>query len=76
MVLSQNAWDALKKLDIEEKLQKLGVEPGSGNSMPHIHAPHGRAASVRSKHVVTVSSLMFCPDIFTRRLCTLILQTK
>lgn len=22
--------------------------------MPHIHGPHGRAASVRSEHVVTV----------------------
>jgi hypothetical protein len=32
---------------IEEKLDKLGVERGSGSNVPHIHAPHARAASVR-----------------------------
>jgi hypothetical protein len=53
----QSAWDNLKKLDIEEKLQKLGVEPGSMNSMSHIHGPHGRAASVRSEHVVITLQL-------------------
>jgi hypothetical protein len=39
----------LKKKFIEEKLEKLGVEKGSGSSstVPHIHAPHARAASVR-----------------------------
>lgn len=42
----QSAWDAVKKKFIDEKLEKLGVEKGSGSSMPHIHAPHARAASV------------------------------
>ncbi|KAH7926206.1 hypothetical protein BV22DRAFT_1063463 [Leucogyrophana mollusca] len=41
------AWDALKQRVIEEKLEKLGVERGSGNSIP-IHAPHARAASISS----------------------------
>jgi hypothetical protein len=33
---------------IEEKLEELGVEKGSGSNstIPHIHAPHVRAASV------------------------------
>lgn len=45
----QPAWEVLKKKFIEEKLEKLGVEKGSGSSstVPHIHAPHARAASVR-----------------------------
>ncbi|KAH9991071.1 hypothetical protein BJV77DRAFT_1009835 [Russula vinacea] len=35
---------------IEEKLEKLGVEKGSGghSTIPHIHAPHARAASISS----------------------------
>ena len=46
----------MKQRIIEEKLEKLGVErgtgPGTGSGMssstvPHIHAPHARAASVR-----------------------------
>jgi hypothetical protein len=37
----------MKQKLIEEKLEKLGVEKGSGSSVPHIHAPHARAASVR-----------------------------
>ncbi|KAL4069243.1 hypothetical protein J3A83DRAFT_4096297 [Scleroderma citrinum] len=41
------AWDALKNRVIEEKLEKLGVERGSGGSLP-IHAPHARAASISS----------------------------
>ncbi|KAI9452399.1 hypothetical protein BJY52DRAFT_1226104, partial [Lactarius psammicola] len=41
----KSAWDAVKKKFIDEKLEKLGVEKGSGSSMPHIHAPHARAAS-------------------------------
>jgi hypothetical protein len=32
---------------IEEKLEKLGVEKGSGSNALHIYAPHARAASVR-----------------------------
>lgn len=41
------AWDTLKQRLIEEKLEKLGVEPGCGGSLP-IHAPHARAASISS----------------------------
>ncbi|KAH7911820.1 hypothetical protein BJ138DRAFT_866194 [Hygrophoropsis aurantiaca] len=41
------AWDTLKQRVIEEKLEKLGVERGSGNTIP-IHAPHARAASISS----------------------------
>ncbi|KIJ60084.1 hypothetical protein HYDPIDRAFT_99380 [Hydnomerulius pinastri MD-312] len=41
------AWDAIKQRVIEEKLEKLGVERGSGGSLP-IHAPHARAASISS----------------------------
>ncbi|KIJ08619.1 hypothetical protein PAXINDRAFT_172862 [Paxillus involutus ATCC 200175] len=41
------AWDALKHRVIEEKLEKLGVERGSGGSLP-LHAPHARAASISS----------------------------
>ncbi|KII86500.1 hypothetical protein PLICRDRAFT_114601 [Plicaturopsis crispa FD-325 SS-3] len=33
---------------IEEKLQRLGVERGPGTNVPHIHAPHARAASISS----------------------------
>src|ERR1700691_6066893 len=57
---------------MEEKLQKLGVEPGSGNSLPHIHGPHGRAVSVCSMHVehVVIVSSSTTSLFFTRRLCT------
>ncbi|KAI5991309.1 hypothetical protein F5J12DRAFT_907508 [Pisolithus orientalis] len=41
------AWDTLKQRLIEERLEKLGVERGSGGSLP-IHAPHARAASISS----------------------------
>ncbi|PPQ62781.1 hypothetical protein CVT24_000475 [Panaeolus cyanescens] len=39
------AWEAIKRKGIEEKLEKLGVEPPT---IPHIHAPHARAASISS----------------------------
>ncbi|KAH9992519.1 hypothetical protein BJV74DRAFT_962454 [Russula compacta] len=44
------AWEAVKKKFIEEKLEKLGVEKGSTShsTVPHIHAPHARAASISS----------------------------
>lgn len=44
------AWEEVKKKFIEEKLEKLGVEKGSGgqSTVPHIHAPHARAASISS----------------------------
>lgn len=44
----KRAWDELKQKAIEEKLEKLGVERGSGSNVPHIHAPHARAASISS----------------------------
>ncbi|THG97227.1 hypothetical protein EW026_g4730 [Hermanssonia centrifuga] len=43
-----SAWDAMKQKMIEEKLQRLGVEKGSMPTVPHIHAPHARAASISS----------------------------
>ncbi|KAI0960912.1 hypothetical protein AcV7_000159 [Taiwanofungus camphoratus] len=42
------AWNSIKQRIIEEKLERLGVERGSGSSVPHIHAPHARAASISS----------------------------
>jgi hypothetical protein len=38
----------MKQKFIEDKLEKLGVEKGTGSNsnLPHIHAPHARAASV------------------------------
>jgi hypothetical protein len=50
-VIQQRAWDAMKQQAIEEKLERLGVERGSGTTIPHIHAPHARAASVSLAHV-------------------------
>ncbi|KAF7968093.1 hypothetical protein HWV62_31989, partial [Athelia sp. TMB] len=44
----KGAWEAIKKMDMEEKLQRLGVEPGSGTNLSHILGPHGRAASISS----------------------------
>lgn len=44
----KSAWKVMKQKMIEEKLEKLGVEKGSGSSVPHIHAPHARAASISS----------------------------
>ncbi|KAK0506525.1 hypothetical protein EDD18DRAFT_1123768 [Armillaria luteobubalina] len=36
----KSAWDTMKQMAIEEKLEKLGVERGSGSNVPHIYAPH------------------------------------
>ncbi|KAI0089817.1 hypothetical protein BDY19DRAFT_889029 [Irpex rosettiformis] len=44
----KSAWQAIKQKAIEEKLEKLGVERGSGNGVPHVLAPHTRAASISS----------------------------
>ncbi|KAI0297544.1 hypothetical protein B0F90DRAFT_1912759 [Multifurca ochricompacta] len=46
----RSVWDAVKNKFIEEKLQKLGVEKTTDNysTVPHIHAPHARAASISS----------------------------
>ncbi|GLB36623.1 hypothetical protein LshimejAT787_0309110 [Lyophyllum shimeji] len=44
----KRAWDEMRQKAIEEKLEKLGVERGSGSNVPHIHAPHARAASISS----------------------------
>ncbi|KAG6841541.1 hypothetical protein C0991_009906 [Blastosporella zonata] len=44
----KRAWDDIKQKEIEVKLEKLGVERGFGSNIPHIHAPHARAASISS----------------------------
>ncbi|KAG8220233.1 hypothetical protein J3R82DRAFT_1272 [Butyriboletus roseoflavus] len=41
------AWDAIVQRVIEEKLEKLGVERGTGDSVS-LHAPHARASSISS----------------------------
>ncbi|KAF7340186.1 hypothetical protein MVEN_01937200 [Mycena venus] len=41
----KRAWQEIKKREIDEKLERLGVE--RSNSV-HIHAPHARAASISS----------------------------
>ncbi|KAK7059231.1 hypothetical protein VNI00_001858 [Paramarasmius palmivorus] len=43
----KSAWEAIKQQHIEEKLERLGVERGA-SAIPHIHAPHARAASISS----------------------------
>ncbi|KAI0258853.1 hypothetical protein BC834DRAFT_974751 [Gloeopeniophorella convolvens] len=45
---NSSAWDEAKKKLIDEKVEKLRVEKGtnSHSSIPHIHAPHARAASM------------------------------
>ena len=50
----QAAWKAMKQKMIEEKLEKLGVEKGSGSSVPLVHAPHARAASVGTDKYTTI----------------------
>lgn len=45
----------MKQKMIEEKLEKLGVEKGSGSSAPNIHAPHARAASVSTDEIKYLS---------------------
>ncbi|KAH8101585.1 hypothetical protein BXZ70DRAFT_906693 [Cristinia sonorae] len=46
------SWDSMKQRIIEEKLEKLGIEKahssGMSSTIPHIHAPHARAASISS----------------------------
>ncbi|KZT68449.1 hypothetical protein DAEQUDRAFT_671259 [Daedalea quercina L-15889] len=44
----KGAWADIKQKIIEEKLEKLGVERGGGGSVPQIHVPHARAASISS----------------------------
>ncbi|KAG6919477.1 hypothetical protein DXG01_005736 [Tephrocybe rancida] len=44
----KRAWEDIKQKEIEAKLEKLGVERGFGSNIPHIHAPHARAASISS----------------------------
>jgi hypothetical protein len=63
---------------IEEKLEKLGVEKGSGgqSTVPHIHAPHARAASVRRILSPTVVHLMFSTDIISCRPYSVVLQAQ
>ncbi|KAJ7674417.1 hypothetical protein B0H17DRAFT_1161725 [Mycena rosella] len=42
----KRAWQDIKKREIDEKLERLGVERTTTNG--HIHAPHARAASISS----------------------------
>lgn len=42
----KRAWQDIKKREIDEKLERLGVERTASNG--HIHAPHARAASISS----------------------------
>jgi hypothetical protein len=74
----QAAWDAVKNKFIEEKLEKLGVEKGSGghSTIPHIHAPHARAASVGRILCPVAVCLIFSADIFTRRSCSAVFQAQ
>ncbi|KAI0258867.1 hypothetical protein BC834DRAFT_974761 [Gloeopeniophorella convolvens] len=53
------AWDGAKKLT-DERLENLGVDTGtnSRSSVPHVHAPHARAASV--SHIVPVDPALLC----------------
>ena len=55
---TQLAWEAIKQREIEEKLEKLGVERGSGRSstlpLP-VHAPHARAASVSASGLCQIN---------------------
>ncbi|KAJ7451127.1 hypothetical protein FB451DRAFT_1284789 [Mycena latifolia] len=41
----KRAWQDIKKREIDEKLERLGVERSANG---HIHAPHARAASISS----------------------------
>ena len=72
----QSAWDDVKKKFINEKLEKLGVEKGTGSSILHIHAPRARAASVRYPCVLRPLPLIFRADIVSRRPCSPLLQTQ
>ena len=64
---NQAAWVDIKKKLIEEKLEKLGVEKGTGSAPPHIHAPHARAASVSHLTVALYDTAQFqyVPDILS-----------
>lgn len=57
----------MKQKMIEEKLEKLGVEKGSGSSVPHIHAPHARAASVSTLSDIRVFFVHQCRYRFRLR---------
>jgi hypothetical protein len=78
LFISQSAWEAVKKKIIEEKLEKLGVEKGSGSSstVPHIHAPHARAASVCGFLFVRDVPFMLSSDIVACRPCFVVFQAQ
>ena len=74
----QLEWKVIKKREIEEKLQKLGVEPGTGNGVPQIHA---RAASVCPFFCMAVDRLLSNlvradTDIISSGLCTALLEVE
>lgn len=44
----KGAWDEMKQREIDEKLEKLGIEKRTDYSVPDVYGPHGRAASISS----------------------------
>lgn len=36
----------MRQREIDEKLEKLGIEPRTELTVPELHAPHARSASV------------------------------
>lgn len=78
LIVFQPAWEVVKKKFIEEKLEKLGVEKGSTShsTVPHIHAPHARAASVRRFLSLADITFIFFVDIVSCRPCSVVLQAQ
>lgn len=81
-IQSQVAWNEYKKRMIDEKLARLGIDGAFGgnnvaNTLPHIHAPHARAASVRiALGVPRLHYLTSAEDILTCRPCPAYVQVK
>ncbi|THH09411.1 hypothetical protein EW145_g2020 [Phellinidium pouzarii] len=44
----QGAWDLMKEQEIDEKLERLGIERRTELAVPEIYAPHNRSASISS----------------------------
>ena len=68
----------MKQRVIEEKLEKLGVERGTGCNIPQMHAPHARATSVCFRYVGCLScysetEVFYGTDIFSGRFRSLTL---
>lgn len=52
------AWDTMRQREIDEKLEKLGIEPRAESNVPEIHAPHARSASVRFAFFLNVALIL------------------